>query len=178
MRAWLVTSTAYGTWLLGDPRGFVGRIRDGSGRPEKNNAFGEPYDADLPPLARASRAALKSDPIKLTKAQAKVLLNQFRETAQLRCWALLAVAVMGNHFHAVVAAADDVPGVRILGDLKGYGSRALNGQWPKPVGRGWWTRSGSARPLRDLAAVEQAIEYVLRQEFPLVTWRGPSIEMD
>ncbi len=38
-RHWLLTSTFYGTWLPGDRRGFVGRVRDA--RPD-----------DLPTLVR------------------------------------------------------------------------------------------------------------------------------
>ncbi len=52
-RHWLMTSTFYGTWLPGDRRGFVGRVRDA--RPEdpptairiEHDVPGTPYDEYL-----------------------------------------------------------------------------------------------------------------------------------
>src|SRR3954447_483034 len=57
-RFWLLTSTFYGNWLPGDPRGFVSRVRDV--RPDEvapaarreHDAPGTPYDADLDGLHR------------------------------------------------------------------------------------------------------------------------------
>jgi REP element-mobilizing transposase RayT len=106
----------------------------------------------------------------LTGDQAAALLVQFEETARHRSWSLSAAAIMANHFHLVVAAADEVAPERMLIDFKAYGTRILNRLFgPRPGGT-WWTSGGSKRRLPNDRAVERAVEYVTRQRYPLVVW--------
>jgi hypothetical protein len=58
-RHWLLTSTTYGTWLPGDPRGFVSNVADGPGPEVRHNIPGTPYDKDMPGLVRVARENLK-----------------------------------------------------------------------------------------------------------------------
>ncbi len=95
-RYWLLSSTFYGNWLPGDPRGFVSRVRDR--RPDEPESVvrrehdipGIPYDADAPGLHRAARSVLRGEPVRVTAEQAHVLIAQFRETARPTaaggCW--------------------------------------------------------------------------------------------
>jgi hypothetical protein len=141
-RYWLLTSTTYGTWLPGDPRGFVSRIREGQppAAPRKEHDLPEtPYAEDIPGLARAAKTALKCPPIRLVLTQAEALLTQFQETAVYRGWLLLAVAIMANHIHIVTGVPGDPNPDDILGDFKSYGSRALNRRWTRPASGTWWT---------------------------------------
>ena len=102
---------------------------------------------------------------------AEVLLAQFYETAVYRRWQLLAVAIMNNHVHLVVAVADDPDPARVLGDFKAYGSRALNKRFGRPASGSWWTSRGSQRKLHDQRVRSNAIHYVLhKQPNPLLTW--------
>src|SRR5262245_52118981 len=113
MTTWLLTSTFYGQWLPGDPRGSVANVRDR--RPDdaichvgrEHAAIGEEYDGAMPGLQRASAELLKGEPISLDLAQAQ-LLDQMLETAQFRGWTLHAVSIMFNHIHAVVEAPSNV----------------------------------------------------------------------
>src|SRR5207248_1375256 len=117
-----LTSTFYGNWLPGDPRGFVSRVRDR--RPDdpdeprgadatplaprrEHDTPGTPYDADLPGLHGSARSRLRCTPIRVTLEQAHVLVAQFQETAAYRTWRLLATAVMYNHVHIVVGLTGD-----------------------------------------------------------------------
>jgi len=176
-RHWLLSSSFYGTWLPGDRRGFVGRVRDA--RPEdppatariEHDVPGTPYDEDIPGLERASADLMKGPPIYVEAAHAEVLLGQFHETAAYRQWHLLAVAVMANHVHLVVRTPPDADPTKVLGDFKAYGSRALTARFGKPESGTWWTYSGSKRALPDERAVAAAINYVLHKQYnPLVTW--------
>ncbi|MGC4005845.1 MAG: transposase [Pirellulales bacterium] len=101
-------------------------------------------------------------------------MAQTIETTTHRKWNLEIVAVMTTHFHAIVDAPEDVPGSKILGDMKSYASRSLNSRWPKPTSGTWWTESGSHRRLPNVSARENASSYVLYQEYPLVTWTRTS----
>ena len=170
MHHWLITSTTYGTWLPGDARGFVSTLIDAQGHRVRHNIPGTPYDADMPPLESAARQALKCPPIRFCREQAERLVEQFQETVAYRGWQLLAAALMANHFHAVVGAEEAVTPETILRDLKSYGSRALSRKWSTPASGTWWTQGGSKRWLKDEAAVDAAVLYVRRQEFPLVVW--------
>jgi REP element-mobilizing transposase RayT len=176
-RHWLLTSSFYGTWLPGDRRGFVGRVRDV--RPEEppdtarieHDIPGTPYDEDMPGLERASAELMKGPPIYIELAHADLLLRQFRETAEFRRWPLLAVAIMTNHIHLVVRTPAEANPTKVLGDFKAYGSRPLTARYGKPASETWWTYSGSKRILPDERAVADAVYYVLyKQCKPLLTW--------
>ncbi len=177
MRAWLLTSTYYGTWLPGDCRGSVTSVRDH--RPEdplstvrfEHDLPGEPYEGPIPELERSPRELMKGPPIYLDAAQADLLLAQFQETALYRRWELLAVAIMFNHFHSVVRAPAPVEPEKLLGDFKAYGSRKLTAGFGRPASETWWTYGGSKRWLRDAEAERAAIHYVLhKQPHPLKVW--------
>jgi REP element-mobilizing transposase RayT len=187
-RYWLLTSTFYGNWLPGDPRGFVSRVRDlrigdqlsmaqltPSERPRRleHDIPGTPCDADMPGLFRHAQDQLKGPVISLTLEHAEVLVQQLHETAGYRGWQLLAVAVMENHTHLVVGVPGDPDPEKVLGDFKAYGSRALNRRWGKPPNGTWWTYSGSKRKLADARAVRDAIIYVRDQWRPLIVWLSP-----
>jgi REP element-mobilizing transposase RayT len=167
-RYWLLTWTTYGTWLPGDERGFVSNVRAASGAGVRHNLPGAPCDAGIPELRQYMEARLKCPPIYLHADQAAALLDQFQETARYRSWLLTAAAIMRNHVHLVVGVPGDPDPSDLLGDLKSYGSRALNRRWGKPASGTWWTEAGSKRKLPNEAAVLGAIQYVRGQANPLV----------
>lgn len=177
MRSWLLTSTTYGTWLPGDPRGSVTSVRDR--RPDdpvtgvriEHDLPGEPWEDPIPGLYRAASEAMRGPPIYLNLQQAEALLAQFQETARYRGWTLLAVAIMANHFHLVVEVPDDPDPNKLLSNFKAYGSRSLNRRYGIPPSETWWTESGSKRKLKDDEAVAAGVYYVLyKQPHPLVIW--------
>jgi REP element-mobilizing transposase RayT len=169
-RFWLLTWTTYGTWLPGDERGFVSRMKEGPGPRVEHDAVSTPYDADLPGLKRSSELTPKSPPVSLTRSQAEILFNQFQQTASVRRWSLLAVAIMARHIHLFVGVPGDPEPEGLLRDFKSYGSRALNRCWPKPASGTWWTESGSKRKKEAEAAIRAAIKYVRDQPNPLIVW--------
>jgi REP element-mobilizing transposase RayT len=170
MRAWLLTWTTYGTWLPGDPRGSVTRVRDSSVPRKLHNQLGTPYDGPMPELQAAARAALKGAPVYLNCAQAERIVAQFNETAGHCNWRLLAAAVMRNHVHLVVVAPDTFESSELLRTFKSYASRALNNSFPRPAGGRWWTTSASRRSLPDERAIDAAVRYVREQAGALAVY--------
>jgi REP element-mobilizing transposase RayT len=175
--AWLLSTTFYGHWLPGDPRGFVSRVRDQrpgeqpSSARKEHDQFQTPYDADLPGLARSAQRLLKGEPIQIDVEHAHALRAQFEETVVHRGWHLLAGAIMFNHLHLVVILPLELHGMDGLQDLKAYGSRKLNRDFGRRPSETWWTSQGSARLLPHRDAIEDAVHYVLyRQPNPLLTW--------
>ncbi|MFO0925715.1 MAG: hypothetical protein U0736_01600 [Gemmataceae bacterium] len=175
-RYWLLTSTFYGNWLPGDPRGFVSRVRDtrsddaASPHRREHDLPGTECDRDLPGLLQASREQLRGEPVRLASDTARVLAGQFRETATCRHWHLLAFAILANHVHLVVGVDGDPDPARMLADFKAYGSRALTAQAGRPASGNWWTSGGSKRKLPDPSAVAGAVAYVRNQHEPLLVW--------
>lgn len=172
-RYWLLTTTTYGTWLPGDARGFVSPVRDRSGAEVTHNAPGTPYDRDIPQWERVASGKVRGGPVFLTQEHADVLLAQFQETARHHGWDLAAVAIMAGHVHVVVGVDGDPDPGKVLGDLKAYGSRALNRRCPRPASGTWWTESGSNRKLPDARAIDAAIRYIQSQPKPLAVWVDP-----
>jgi REP element-mobilizing transposase RayT len=175
-RYWLLSTTFYGNWLPGDPRGFVSSVRDQrptdspSNFRHEHDMPGTPYDADFAGLHHASKELLKQPPIRIQREQAEVLAKQFHETSQYRGWHLPAFAIMDNHVHWVVGVIGDPNPEKILGDFKAYGSRALSRTWGQPVAGTWWTSKGSKRKLDNQTAVHAAVEYVRRQRAVLILY--------
>ncbi len=170
-----ITSTTYGQWLPGDERGFVSNVRTGTEHRDKHNRYGVAFDKNMPGLKNAARNAMKGEPVFLTLEQAKILIEQFRETATFRNWLLVGVAVMANHFHALLEIADAENPENVLRDLKSYGSRKLNERFGKPESGTWWTTSGSNRPKRtdDIPTV---IRYLKNQKRILALWIDPQFD--
>ncbi|MAT69606.1 MAG: hypothetical protein CMJ58_08785 [Planctomycetaceae bacterium] len=178
---WLLTSTTYGSWLPGDPRGSVTSVRDyraddrRTGSRVEHDRPGTPWEPACPGLYRSAQSLLKSPPVVFDRPHALALVEQFVETARRRDWRLLAVAVMATHFHIVVAAPQQVSADKLLGDFKAWGSRALSARLGKPASGTWWTAGGSKRYKGDERAIHAALQYVLhKQHAPLVTWRPNS----
>jgi REP element-mobilizing transposase RayT len=171
-RYWLLTWTTYGTWLPGDPRGFVSRVPsvDPDAPRIKHNQPGTSFDCDMPELCRSARQQMLGAPIRLTKVQAWIVRDDLCESAVFREWRMFAVAVMANHVHVVVGVPGDPDPAKLLQVFKSYASRRLNRQFGKPIPGTWWTASGSRRKLPHEDAVRAAVAYVRDQEFPLATW--------
>ena len=169
-RYWFLTWTTYGTWLPGDRRGFVSDIKAGDGTTVRHNIPGTEYDANMPSLEAHAGSRLKADPVRVSKIQAELLLNQFLETADVRQWTLLAAAIMANHCHLVAGVPGDPDPEKLLRDFKSYGSRKLNGNGHKVLHDRRWTKSGSKRKLPDEEAVLNAVRYTKDQEYPLIIW--------
>jgi len=142
-RYWLLTSHAYGTWLPGDDRGFVGWVEDPGQKLVKRNQPNTPPEPANPPLRQFARSQMKSDAIWFTSREAELLWEQFLETASYRQWQLLAVAVLATHVHWVLGVPGDPDPDDLLGDLKAYGSRKLNQHSPRGRRTKWWCESGS-----------------------------------
>ncbi|GAB4127899.1 transposase [Thermopirellula anaerolimosa] len=168
MQYWLLTWTVYGTWLPGDPRGSVASVRRGPGSRRERDRYGEPFEPPMPGLQATSARNQAFSTAALQPDLARPLLEQFRQTAYVRGWRLEAAAIMADHVHVVVGISDDCRPADALRDFKAYGSRELNAR--TETVRRWWTRRGSQRLLRDERAVEDAVNYVLRQKRPLLVW--------
>jgi REP element-mobilizing transposase RayT len=173
MRAWLLTWTTYGTWLPGDKRGSVTRVRESDAPRKEHDEPGTPYDGPMPALRDPARAMMKGPPVLLSHRQAEVIKAQFIESALYRGWRLLAAAVMRNHVHLVVVADDAVDSAELLKTFKSYASRALNAQFPRPQAGRWWTVSASRRSLPDERAIQDAVRYVREQPAALVVYVAP-----
>lgn len=169
-RYWLLTWTVYGSWLPGDARGSVTRVRDGV--PERSprierDAPETPYVDAIPELVDSVRRRMKGEALVLSVEQATVIARTMEGVCRHRRWELLAGSVMSNHVHVVVAAREAIDSTFVLRDLKSYSARAMNERWNRPASGTWWTQSGSRRPLRDETAIGAACEYVRKQSFVL-----------
>ena len=177
-RHWFLTWTTYGTWLPGDERGFVSNVDSGDRTGHRLNEFGSEPAAKSRGLQIMAQAKLSGPPVYLTVEHAKVLFNQFLETATFRKWELSAVAIMVNHVHLLVGVPGDPEPHTLLRDFKSYGSRCLNHFAGKPASGTWWTEGGSTRKKGSDEAIAAAAEYAWNQEYPLLRWRAGDVSPD
>ncbi len=161
--------------MPGDARRFVSNVDVGGEHLARHNRYGSPIDADMPLLRQSAKDKLKGPPVVFNREQAELLFDQFRETANVRNWTLIGVAIMFNHVHVLIEVADDTDPDDVLRDLKSYGSGKLNRKFGKPESGTWWTVGGSKRR-KDRSAIPQLIEYLKKQPNPLVLWINPDYE--
>lgn len=148
--AYLITFTCYGTWLHGDTRHSVSRIK---------NAFGSPR---LPPndgLREKDLSLLKHPPTVLNKQRRQVVAEAIKEVCNVRDIALHALNVRSNHAHIIHAAV--LPPERSMTTFKAYATRALRENNLARKDERIWSRHGSTRYLWTDGHVEAAIDYVL-----------------
>ncbi len=172
-RFWLLTWTCYGTWLPGDPRGFVGNVREEDGSRAVHNLPGTPYDEDLPLLEAWASQQLRGEPVTLGSQEADAMIAQYQQTAQIREWRLQAASVMFNHTHLVVGVPGDPDPQYLLETFKSWATRALKKLRPPPSSGRFWTAKGSKRKLADETAILAAVVYVVKkQSSPLATFNA------
>ena len=140
-----LTWVTYGTWLPGDPRGWV----------EYHNGWQLPD----PILELESAALMTEHACRLNQEQRAAVEAQIAETCAQRGWHLHAVNCRSNHIHVVVSAYNTAP-KKIRRDLKAWATRCLKEQFD-PDRENWWAERGSIRFLFGDVSLETAVEYVV-----------------
>jgi len=148
--AYFITWTTYGTWLPGDPRGWV----------KRGQWVVQPPDA---PQEQQARDKMMGGVVVLTSEQRTIVDAVVVDHCRIRNWPLHTRNVRTNHVQVVVTAPVDPKVVRE--QLKAWASRRLseaaglraankNGQ------RRWWTEKGDIEWVRDEEHLAQIIRYV------------------
>jgi len=137
-----ITWTTYGTWLPGDPRGWI----------IENDAS---IQSEEPALVNVVMQSMKEPLLTLSNSQREICDATIRAHCERRTWSILALNVRTNHVHIVVEA--DVSGWEVMKQLKSWCTRKLK-EADEPRSR-WWPRRGYVRYLEDVEAAENAIRY-------------------
>jgi REP element-mobilizing transposase RayT len=166
---------AYGFWLPNDPRGswseFVGAwelYRRGGHATKINTRRSVAHDRHDRDARGAAKGGLKYPPVVLNEPQRHAVGNGFGKFAEKNGLAILACAVLPDHFHLVIAR-DDYAVEQAVTLLKGAATRELEavalhpmasfprvkGRLAKCFGRGEWKVF-----LDDPEEIPRAIGYV------------------
>lgn len=161
-----ITWTTYGTWLPGDPRGYVSRtLTPTSEYLPKENLPQTPYRKDEPLTRSTARSRQKWPTVWLNQDQALIVAQTLIKSCQDRNWFIPQAAVMANHIHVIVMnCPPEGPAIRRI--LKGTTQAALSKKDGTTLT--WWTTGGSDRYKNDDRAIEVAIVYVRNQEHMLM----------
>jgi REP element-mobilizing transposase RayT len=149
--AYFITWTTYGSWLHGDPKGWVESGIPGIQDPDAERQ-------------RRSRERMTGDPVLLTAEQRLVVEETIRAHCHIRGWKLHALNVRTNHVHLVLTAS--VPPETVMAQLKAWCSRRLS-EHGGLTGKGkngkrrWWTEHGSTKWINDEDYLNNAIRYTL-----------------
>jgi REP element-mobilizing transposase RayT len=151
---YFITFRCYGTWLHGDARGSVDYL---------HNQFNEPFIEADARLESRRRLALKSRQVILSAAQRQCAENAIRDVARHRDWTILALSVLSNHVHVVVATGENTKPEKVLIDFKAWSTRRLREQQLVPPDTQLWAEHGSTRYLWDEKSLMAACHYVEEQ---------------
>ena len=141
MAGYMVTWTAYGTWLQGDKNGYV---KDGSELKENRR------------LREANKQELKHKAVRLGKRERVIVKNAITKSALKRKQCVYAIAVCSNHVHVVISYTERDIG-RCVRDYKNASVSALrrNGFVGKV-----WTTGYDKRYCFDEKSLCARVEYV------------------
>lgn len=141
--AFFLTWATYGTWLPGDPRGWV----------EYHHGWHLPD----PVLLLEAQSRMADDACILSISERQLVEMQAAETCAHRGWALHAVNCRSNHMHLVVSARDTHPN-KIRVDIKAWCTRRLKAH--DPGRKHWWAERGSQRYIFSEERLRAVIHYV------------------
>jgi len=143
MIGYMVTWTTYGTWLQGDKRGYVkdGKILQADTRLEK-----------------ANKKLQRSEIVRLTSEQKKVVEDAVLKEAERIGQEILALAVCSNHIHLVVSSGNE----SIKNTVSRYKNVATCALKKMGLTERIWTRGFDKRFCFSSEQLEQKIEYVRR----------------
>jgi hypothetical protein len=159
--AYFLTWTTYGTWLPGDPRGWVLHGR-GSQLPD-------------PILELEANARMTEDACRLDHNQQELVEKTIAGHCRIRGWMLYAVNCRSNHVRVVVAANRHPDDVReqfkawCTRRLKHWqrerrGTTAVDAVPSNAIRQNWWAERGSGLYINDDEALEGVIHYVLEAQ--------------
>jgi REP element-mobilizing transposase RayT len=142
--AYFLTWTTHGSWLPGDPRGWV--KRGGDFRPADQI------------LHTAVVRTMTNPPLALSPAQRGYVRHAIVMTCRQRGWVIHACQCRIQHVHVVVTATHTQPEL-VLRQLKVWSTRALATTGLSH--RRCWSRGGSARLIFDEYGLQRVVEYVV-----------------
>jgi REP element-mobilizing transposase RayT len=148
--AYHITWGTYGTRLRGGDAPYVDR---------KHNQYGTPLPPPNPAVAHADRDRMKYDPVYLTEEQRSTVRDAVLDVARRYHWHIHTEAANTDHIHVVITAKRE--GEALRDALKAVACKALNKKFGK---REWWAEKGSAKYIWDEAYLQNAIEYVGKQD--------------
>jgi REP element-mobilizing transposase RayT len=148
--AYLLTFRSYGTWLDGDPRGWV---KHSHGDPLLRN----PHEG----IRRASERLLANAPVVFDARQRLLIHRTIEQVCEARGWRWLAVNVRTNHVHVVLSGCGAPEQMMIA--LKAWSTRILRKEHAVGAESRLWARHGSTRYLWREEAVAAACRYVRDQ---------------
>ena len=95
-----ITWTCYGTWLPGDPRGYVSNtLSPGSKYQPKQNIPLTEHTKNDQRTYRMAQWSQKGETVFLSAVQAEIVSHRLVKAAATRQWRILRAAVMRNHVH-------------------------------------------------------------------------------
>jgi len=143
MIGYMLTWTAYGSWLQGDKRGWV---QDGT------------ICSANPRLQRTNAERLKGLPVTLTKAQQEKVYNAILKHACEKEHEIIAMAVANNHVHLLIKEYDEGPG-RLVARYKNAAKKELGEEF---AGKSVWTKGFDKRFCTNMEQLSNMIEYIER----------------
>ncbi len=145
--AYFLTWTTYGSWLSGDPRGWV-----------ESGKF-EIQEPDPERLSQA-RERMTEEKLILDPTQRQKVEEVIRAHCEIRRWLLHAVNARTNHVHVVVTARGVAPET-VMSQFKAWCTSRLKEQTAR---KNWWTEHGSTEWINDEEHLHNAIQYVLERQ--------------
>ena len=162
--AYFITFTTYGTWLHGDPRGFVydqtTARSDSKGTTTIKGRVG--IQSSDPVLYRHSQEKLNYPPVFLPSEARDLVDVALRQLAHQRHWHLHELNVRSNHVHVAVTAGEETP-EKVMADMKAKGTRVLRESGFIEKERKVWTEHGSTLYLFQEEQFHSACRYIREQ---------------
>ncbi len=142
-----ITFTTFGTWLHGDQRGSVIKIKETTKLIEPNLNF-----------QNHQLSKMKLEPVIFDNKQRKIVRDAIVEHCEFKKWQLYALHVRSNHVHILLKADKD----DLIADIKSWATRKLKqAGYHKPK---FWSRGGSLKHILNEEKMREKIDYIINQQ--------------
>src|SRR3989338_896274 len=151
--AYFMTLRTYGTWLHGDDRTSVDRVRN-----IVNTSRIQPDKK----LHHAMQTLQKQESIILNRQQGDIVLDGMTHACNKYNWRLYALHIRSNHAHVTVKS-ERTP-EHVMTQLKAHATRFLRKQNEFPQEQKIWSRHGSTKYLWQPESLYFANEYTIERQ--------------
>ncbi len=156
--AWHITVGAYGSRLHGERVPTVDRA---------HNQYGSPFLPYDPKRVADERDLMKGEPVWFTLEQRAFIEATLPTVCERGHWLYRVCAAPPppehNHFHIMLDAERKRHGKDIRKWLKRWLTESLDEKWGRPESGSWWVEAGSTKAVKELAYLNNAYNYILRQ---------------
>lgn len=151
---WHITFGTYGARLHGNVRPTVDK---------QHNRLGTPFLPTDIVRQQQARGRMRFAARQFTPTQRLFIEQQIGSICERGGWDYRICAAAVDHVHLLCDIIPEIHGEKVRRLVKRWLGQALGQRWPLAKSERWWAEGGSNKAVKDVAYLENAYRYILKQ---------------